>query len=254
MMTYQVKLPVFEGPMDLLLHLIEKNEVEISNIPIAIITQQYLDYLGLAEELDLELTSEFLLMACTLLSIKARMLLPKPARVLEEGEELDPRQELVDKLLEYKHYKEKAEVFKEMESRQSRVFTRDIDEVKLLKEFPPANPLGAVSLSDLFTAYNQVILRWEKKQEVVSITRVQVTIQDKIEQIHERLKNQPAGLSFLGILTEAASKEEVITTFLALLEMCRMGTVTVVQNNLFADIKIYLKQEGGQTDVHSISG
>jgi len=254
MMTYQVKLSVFEGPMDLLLHLIEKNEVEISNIPIALITQQYLDYLGLAEELDLELTSEFLLMACTLLSIKARMLLPKPARVLEEGEELDPRQELVDKLLEYKHYKEKAEVFKEMESRQSRIFTRDIDEVKLLKEFPPVNPLGSVSLSDLFTVYNQVILRWEKKQEVVSITRVEVTIQDKILQIHERLKNQPGGLSFLGILREVASKEEVITTFLALLEMCRMGTVTVVQNNLFADIKIYLKQEGGLADVHSISG
>jgi len=254
MMTYQVKLSVFEGPMDLLLHLIEKNEVEISNIPIALITQQYLDYLGLAEELDLELTSEFLLMACTLLSIKARMLLPKPARVLEEGEELDPRQELVDKLLEYKHYKEKAEVFKEMESRQSRIFTRDIDEVKLLKEFPPVNPLGSVSLSDLLTVYNQVILRWEKKQEVVSITRVEVTIQDKILQIHERLKNQPGGLSFLGILREVASKEEVITTFLALLEMCRMGTVTVVQNNLFADIKIYLKQEGGLADVHSISG
>lgn len=252
-MTYQVKIPVFEGPMDLLLHLIEKNEVEISNIPIAIISQQYLEYLELAEELDLELTSEFLLMACTLLAIKARMLLPKPARVMEEDEELDPRQELVDKLLEYKHYKEKAEVFKEMESRQARVFTRDIDEVKLLKEFPPANPLGSLSLEDLFAAYNQVLLRWEKKQEVVSITRTQLTIQDKITQIYQRLKGQPQGLSFLGILSEAASKEEVIITFLALLEMCRWGTVTLEQAKLFADIQIHLKQEGEQTDVHSIS-
>jgi len=254
-MTYQVKIPVFEGPMDLLLHLIEKNEVEITNIPIALITQQYLDYLKLADELDLELTSEFLLMACTLLAIKARMLLPKPPRVQEEEEEVDPRQELVDKLLEYKQYKEKAELFKEMESRQAKVYTREIDEVKLLKEFPPANPLGSVSLEDLFAAYNQVLLRWEKRQEVVAITRVEITIQDKIADLYGQLQKKPEGLSFSKVLNKAASKEEVIITFLALLEMCRRGMVTLRQERLFADIQIYLcpPAEGRQADEHVIS-
>lgn len=253
-MTYQVKIPVFEGPMDLLLHLIEKNEVEISNIPIAMITQQYLDYLELAGELDLELTSEFLLMACTLLSIKARMLLPKPPKAAEAEEETDPRQELVDKLLEYKHYKEKADTFKNMEARQAQVFTRDIDELKLLKEFPPANPLGSLTLADLFAAYSQALLRWEKRQEVVAIPMTPITIQDKIDQISGQLRESSQGLSFLGILCAAASKEEIILAFLAILEMCRLGIITLVQTKLFADILIYQKdQEGGQRDVHSVS-
>ena len=253
-MAYQVKIPVFEGPMDLLLHLIEKNEVEITNIPIAMLTQQYLDYLALADELDLELTSEFLLMACTLLSIKAQLLLPKPPKAKEEEEELDPRQELVDKLLEYKLYKEKALTFKELESSQSKVFPREIDEVKLLKEFPPSNPLGAVTLDDLFSVYGQVLKRWEKKHEVVSISRTQETIQDKIRQIYEALLQQPDGLSFRGLLTEAGSKEEVIITFLALLEMTRLLTVILRQPRPFSDIMIYLNPEGGLTDAGTISG
>lgn len=143
-MPYEVKIPVYEGPMDLLLQLIDDNEVDIYDIPIALITQQYLDYLNLAEEMDLELTSEFVLMACTLLSIKAKMLLPKPPKIEEEEDEIDPRQELVDKLLEYKLFKEKAEVFKSMETKQAMVFTREVDEVKLLQEFPPDNPLGTI--------------------------------------------------------------------------------------------------------------
>ncbi len=257
-MPYQVVLPIFEGPLDLLLHLIEENEVEITDIPIALITQQYLDYLALAEELDLELTSEFLVMACTLLSIKAKMLLPKPPKVTaEEEEEADPRQELVDKLLEYKLYKEKAEYFKEMESRQAKVFTREIDEVKLLKEFPPSNPLGSVTLKDLLSTYNQVMKRWGKKQKVVLISRTQITINDKIDEILALLAKQPEGLSFQKLLSDSSSKEEVIITFLALLEMCRMRIIVLRQAKLFADIQIYLNpgqdKERGQTDDHSVS-
>lgn len=253
-MPYQVKLPVFEGPMDLLLHLIEENEVEISDIPIALITQQYLDYLALAEELDLELTSEFLLMACTLLSIKAKLLLPKPPKIsAEEEDEIDPRQELVDKLLEYKLYKEKAQVFKSMETKQARVFTREVDEVKLLKEFPPTNPLGTVTLQDLITVYNQVLVRWDKRMEVISIPRTEVTVKDRIAQIYAQLEKKPEGLSFYGLLSESVNKVEIIINFLALLEMCRMSLVILRQAKLFADIEIFLKQEGGQTNVHSIS-
>ena len=133
-MAYQVKLPVYEGPMDLLLDLIEENEIDIYNIPIAQITQQYLDYINLAGKLDLELTSEFLIMACTLLSIKAKMLLPKPVvETVNEEQEIDPREELVQKLLEYKEYKEKAKLFEELEERQAQYYWREIDDVELLK-------------------------------------------------------------------------------------------------------------------------
>lgn len=253
-MSYQVKIPVFEGPMDLLLHLIEKNEVDIYDIPISLITQQYLDYLALAEELDLELTSEFLLLACTLLSIKARMLLPKPPRLQPDEEEVDPRQELVEKIIEYKLFKEKAERFKEMEGSQAKVFWREIDEVKLLKEFPPSNPLGSVEMEDLIKAYRQVMRKLEKKNEVVSISRIEITLQDKMEYIISRLKKRPQGLSFTQILSRAASRDELIISFLAILELARRGQIRLEQKTLFAKIVISLIDiEGGHEGVHFIS-
>ena len=163
-MAYQVKLPVYEGPMDLLLDLIEENEIDIYNIPIAQITQQYLDYINLAGKLDLELTSEFLIMACTLLSIKAKMLLPKPVvETVNEEQEIDPREELVQKLLEYKEYKEKAKLFEELEERQAQYYWREIDDVELLKKFPPSNPIGDVKWEDLVSVFNKVLERAEKE-------------------------------------------------------------------------------------------
>jgi len=253
-MAYQVKVPVFEGPLDLLLHLIEKNEVDIYDIPIALITQQYLDYLQLAGEIDLELTSEFLLMACTLLAIKARMLLPKHISSKDEEDEGDPRQELVEKILEYKLYKEKAGEFRRMENEQSRVFWREIDEDRLLKEFPPSNPLGAVSLEDLLMAYNQILRKIEKKREVISITREEITVQEKIAEILERLRKKPSGLSFNRLFGSAANREEVIVTFLALLELARRKHIILRQNRLFSDIRIYLKDtEGGLNGADSVS-
>lgn len=241
--------------MDLLLHLIEKNEVDIKNIPIAKITEQYLEYLHLAEELDLDLTSEFILLACTLLSIKARMLLPRPPRISQEEEELDPRQELVDKLLDYKRFKEKAEEFREMESKQTKVFWREVDEVKLLREFPPSNPLGQLSMSDLFAAYSQVLKRFEKRRQVVSIIREEITIQEKIDYILYKISKKPYGLTLLQLLpADAATREEIIVTFLALLELSRRGLVSLRQNELFSDIYIYLRaNEGGQINVDSVS-
>ncbi len=254
-MSYQVKIPVFEGPLDLLLHLIEKNEVDIYDIPIALVTEQYLQYLYLAGEIDLELTSEFLLMACTLLSIKARMLLPKKPAIFEEEEEgNDPRQELVDKLIEYKLYKEKAGELRRIELEQSRVYWREIDEAKLLKEFPPANPLGCVSMEDLIAAYSQVLRKMEKKHEVVSIMREAITVQEKMEKILELLETKPNGLTFTQLFREPQSREEVVITFLALLETMRRGLVVVRQADLFAEIMIFPKDiKGGQDIAHSVS-
>lgn len=250
-----MKLPVFEGPLDLLLHLLDKNEVDIYDIPIASITEQYLEYLALAGEIDLELTSEFLLMACTLLSIKARMLLPKHTPAAgEEDEQDDPRQELVEKILEYKQYKEMAGEFRDREIAQSKVYMREIDEVNLLKQFPPANPLGSVTLNDLLKAYDSVIRKFEKKRETVSILREEITIQEKIEYILYFLNRSTGGTSFFELFSGIADRGDVIVTFLALLELTKRGFIYLRQNHLFGDILIFLKDcKGGREDANSVS-
>jgi len=253
-MAYQVKLPVFEGPMELLLHLLDKNEVDIYDIPIALITKQYLEYLSIAEEIDLELTSEFLIMACTLLSIKAKMLLPKQKPALDEDCEVDPRAELVEKILEYRLFKEMAGSFKERELAQSKLFCREVDEAGLLKQFPPTNPLGSIDLSDLMAAYGNVLRKIEKKREVVSITREEVTIQEKIDSVLYNLHENPAGLSFYQLFSGMTKRGEIIMTFLALLELSRRGIVFLRQNILFGDILVFLRDnERGQESAHSVS-
>lgn len=253
-MSYQVKIPVYEGPMDLLLHLIDKNEVDIYNIPIALITEHYLEYLSLAEEIDLELTSEFLLMACTLLSIKARMLLPKRVMEPDEDNEEDPRQDLVEKLLEYKQYKDKANIFKEIEKEQSRYFWREVDEVSLLKEFPPLDPIGDLSMEQLITAFRQVLSKQEQKNIIIPIAREEITIQDKMLIILQELQRNPGGLSFFRLFSNLTSREEIIVTFLAMLELVRRDSILIVQNSLFADIHILFKEkEEGQDSANPVS-
>jgi segregation and condensation protein A len=254
-MTYQVRLPIFEGPMDLLLHLIEENEIDIYNIPIALITQQYLDYLDRAGQMDLELTSEFIVMACTLLSIKARMLLPTPIiETADDEQELDPREELVQRLLEYKEYKEKAKVFQELEERQSRCFWREIDDAQLLKKFPPPNPIGTVTWEDLAHVFSNILEKVEKREQIISLSREEITVRDKTEYIMAMLQEKPQGLSFYQLIATAVSKEEVIVTFLALLELVKLGKVFVRQKNLFKDIYIFMMPlEEGQGNAYSFS-
>jgi segregation and condensation protein A len=240
-MVYQVKLPIFEGPLDLLLHLIEENEIDIYNIPIALITQQYLDYLDRAEKIDLELTSDFIVMACTLLSIKARMLLPKPiVEITDEEQELDPREELVQRLLKYKEYKEMAETFRELEAQQAKCFWREIDDTQLLKKFPPPNPIGDATWEDLATVFSKVLKRLEKREQTVSLSREAITVQDKIDYILAILQKKPQGLSFYQLISSAVTKEEIIVTFLALLELVKLSKVFLRQKSLFTDIYIFM--------------
>lgn len=254
MPSYKVRIPVFEGPLDLLIHLIEKSEVDIYDIPIAVITQQYMEYLDVAGELDLELTSEFIVMACTLLNIKAKMLLPKPKIVNEEGEDTDPRQELVEKLLEYKEYKKKASSFKELEEIQGRFYWRQIDEVQLLKEFPPPNPIGNMSLEDLLEAFQHVLTKLELENETVLISREEVSLQDRISYISCRLKEKPQGLAFSDLFEKNISKEKVVVTFLAVLELTRRGVIMIRQHYLFSDILMFAREpEGVLTDDHPVS-
>jgi segregation and condensation protein A len=161
----------------------------------------------------------------------------------------------VEKILEYKEYKERAVIFKELEERQSKYFWRVIDEAKLIKEFPPSNPVGSIDMDHLLTAFSKVLNKMSKRQEVVSLSREEITIQDRIAYIKSKLKHKPNGLSFYKLFSEQAGKQEVIVTFLAILELIRRGIITVRQNHLFEDIFIFLNQteEGSQLNVNSIS-
>ena len=241
-MAYQLNLEVFEGPFDLLLHLIEKNEVNIYDIPIAEITRQYLDYLTAMQELDLEIASEFLVMAANLLSIKAKMLLPKVPK--EEGEEdgLDARSQLVQDLLEYKHFKEMANLLESRNLAQNLLYPRgDMEEVYLAL-FEPDNPLDGKKLEDLQLAFANICKRLSQVPPVHTIVKEQVTIGDKVRQIRERLISCPDGVMFTSFITATSSKLEIIVLFLAVLELLKEKEIDVQQSGNYEEIYIYARR------------
>lgn len=239
-MAYQVKINNFEGPFDLLFHLIEKAEVDIYDIPIADITKQYLDYIYNMDVFDLDNASEFIVMAATLLQIKSKMLLPKETNPLDEitADTVDPRAELIEKLLEYKKYKEISEVFKNMELRQANVVYKpgeiiaDIDEDKLLLN---------VTLDDIVKAFNEVIKRYNEtiglKDVQHEVIEEEFTVDDKIDEIKEIISIK-GKLHFNDLFQNSVSKLEIIITFLALLELIRLRKIAVYQEGTFQDIVI----------------
>jgi segregation and condensation protein A len=240
-MKYQIKLEVFEGPFDLLFHLIDKNEVDIYDIPISEITQQYLAYLEEMQSLDLEIASEFLVMAATLLAIKARMLLPKLPKVLEEEspEEEDPRDELVARLLEYKKYKLIADYLHRQEKEQRKVFFRPNEEDLFISLFADQNPLEGVQIDDLKAALIQVLKKNFDLEPMKEIPREEITIKKKMTEITVILQKHPQGISFFSLFNNSVSKVEVVVQFLALLELMRKKEVKVSQSSLCGDIFIY---------------
>jgi len=240
-MKYQIKLETFEGPLDLLFHLIEKNEVDIYDIPMAEITRQYLDYLSAMQSLDLEIASEFLVMAATLLSIKAKMLLPKPPQVAEENgeEEKDPRDELVARLLEYKKYKLIAEYLRQQEETQSKIFFRPNEEEFFLALFADQNPLEGVCIDDLKAALMQVLSKKSDVEPIKVIPREEITIKQKMHEIEGVLQKNPQGISFFALFSNAVSKMEVVVQFLALLELMRLQVIKVSQASPHGDILIF---------------
>ena len=177
-MAYQISLESFQGPFDLLLYLIDKNEVDIYDIPIAEITRQYLDYLAAMQQMDLDIASEFLVMAATLLAIKAKMLVPKPKTISGETDEEfgDARAELVRDLLEYKRFKEASELLAVLERQQSRLFARPNEEEFYLDLFSPENPLDGRTLAELQNAFQQIWQKAGKRKEVQSIKREEITV------------------------------------------------------------------------------
>ena len=243
-MAIPVKLQIFEGPLDLLLHLIEKNKVDIYDIPIVEITAQYLDYIKAMETEDMNVMSEFLVMAATLLEIKCRMLLPR--EVDEEGEEIDPRTELVQKLLEYKMYKYMSYELKDRQVDAARTLFREKNLPKEVADYrPPVDLkalLGDADLAKLQSLFKMVMKRQEDKIDPVrssfgNIEKDEVDMDAKTTYVEGFIRLHKT-FSFRDLLEKQRSKMEIIVTFLVVLEMMKTGRISIVQENTFDDIII----------------
>lgn len=243
-MELTVKLQVFEGPLDLLLYLLEKNKVNIYDIPIVEITEQYMEYIREMKRQDLEVLSEFLVMAATLVDIKSRMLLP--SNLDSEEEEEDPRAELVQQLLEYKMYKCMAYELKDRQMDAGRVMYKKPTIPEEVRAYEPPvdihELISDITLSRLHEIFESIMKKQQDKIDPLrskfgKIEKEEVSLEDKMED----LKKYAAGhrhFSFRGLLTAQSSKVEVIVTFLAILELMKMGTIRISQEHIFDDIQI----------------
>ena len=243
-MAISIKLEAFEGPLDLLLHLIDKNKVDIYDIPIVEITNQYMEYIQEMQKKDLNVMSEFLLMAATLLDIKCRMLLP--VEVNEEGEEEDPRQELVEQLLQYKMYKYMSYELKDRQMDGERLMFKGETLPSEVKEYQEPVDLDVllegVTLSRLNDVFQDIMKRQFNKIDPVrstfgKIEKEEITVEDKMSYLNEYVKTHKE-FSFSELLKKQKTKMQTIVTFLAILEMMKMGTISVKQENTFDDIII----------------
>lgn len=250
-MAVRYKLETFEGPLDLLLHLIERAEIDIYDIPIAEITDQYIAYLEQLEYPDLETTSEFLVMASTLLSIKSRMLLPKPPAIepdAEEEEGEDPREELVQKLIEYRKYKMLAAELQKRELERSLFYSREpMDLTPYLPEAAP-NPLDGLYPADLLLAFHRLMSECSKRNAVATIRRDEISVKDKIRSLLHLLRARKTVL-FSRLFDDHYSRAEIVATFLALLEMIKHKWVTCYQHRLFDEIVIRYRGEGNEDGI-----
>lgn len=243
-MKYNIVLEVFEGPLDLLLHLIDKNEVDIKDIPISKITEQYLEYLEKMKDLDLEITSEFLLMAATLLEIKSKMLLPKKK---DEGtqleiDEIDPREDLVKKLIEYKRFKEAAEKLKEKEELQRKLFFKPREEIELDMKNEKLE-LEDLKIEDLLKIFCNIVKKNNietKKIKVHEIKRDEISIEESIKKI-KKILNKKRSITFSDLFDENSSKIYIVVTFLSLLELMKLKIIAIKQEKNFGNIYITLK-------------
>jgi segregation and condensation protein A len=225
---YSIKIPVFEGPLDLLLHLIRENKIDIYDIPIAIITRQYLEYIQMMKELNLDIAGDFLVMAATLIHIKSRMLLPPDEEVPSEELE-DPRHELVQRLLEYQAFKEAALSLREKENEWMKIFQRepssDEDKENIY--------LSDVNLFDLLDAFKKILET--APPEIGTITKETLTVKDKMHLIMDTLEGQEA-VRFEDLFKGCKTKSLVIVTFIALLELIRLGLMRAYQEKEFGNI------------------
>lgn len=237
----KIKLDMFEGPLDLLLHLIDKSEVDIYEVPITKITDQYMQVLSEAQELELEVASEFLIMAATLIAIKSRMLLPKQAMMeeelaIEDEEWIDPREELVERLLEYKRYKKIGEILQEREAERSLLYSRT--PMDLAPYTPHVNPVQGISSDDLLQAFVDLLKTRKPPPPLTKVAREEISVSARMEEIYEELVRE-GHLLFSNLLVwDELTRERVITTFLALLELMKLKRIICRQEDAFGDIRI----------------
>lgn len=232
-MTYHVRLTLFEGPLDLLLHLIRRDKIDIYDIPISHITREYLAYIEMMQELSLEVAGEFFVMAATLMRVKSQMLLPR--REGTDGAEEDPRDELVRNLVEYRTYKEAAQCLAVKEGERRRVFTRPVSPPP--EEAPPADAWEDVSIFELLEAL-QTVFKNMKTRSIYRIVPEAVTVEEKIEAIARALEIR-SELLFSELFAGECTRFEIIVTFLAILEMTRHGRLSARQMSHGGDIWLY---------------
>jgi len=237
MADYKVQFEVFEGPLDLLLYLIKKEEVDIYEVNLTKLASQFLEYIDTMRLLDLEIAGEFLVMAATLMYIKSRELLPVDQQVAVEGEEdeEDPRWELIRQLVEYKKFKDAAGRLQDLETRQSEVYPRLPGKPELPEE--PAEFRPDVSVFDLINAVNRVLSRFEKRTDLRDIFDDRWTVSQKIETLSSLILERER-LKFSELFDHVTSRSEVVVTFLAMLELIRLKRIVVTQPDSFAEIEL----------------
>lgn len=241
-MSYNVKLETFEGPFDLLFHLIEKEEVDIYDIPIAKITAQYLAYIEEIQRVDLEVASEFLLMAATLIEIKSKMLLPniKEEQLALNIDDIDPRQDLIARLIEYKKYKNLALELKKREEEYRKIFYKPQEQLDEYLKYE-SNEVYDLNITDLLNAVNTIFQKRKNinvtKFFVNEIKRDEISIEMKMKQIQNYLMSKNS-VRFDELFEDAMNKREIIATFIALLELMKVNFLVVQQNSIFGEILV----------------
>jgi segregation and condensation protein A len=236
--SYAIKLDIFEGPLDLLLYLIKKNEIDIYNIPVALITEQYLQYLKIIKSLNLDLAGEYLVMASTLIHIKSKMLLPVSDEPSDEENEEDPRAELVRQLLEYQTFKEAATALEGRPLLERDVFKRSApidDEIESATE--DEDELIEVNIFELIDVFHRLVSRLDKK-ELLEIDLEKMSLTDIINDVMERLTREK-NLTFEELLGEKIDRRRIVYTFLAILELVKMKMIKAYQTSAFGVIRIF---------------
>ena len=229
---YEITIDNFSGPMDLLLHLIKEAKMDIMDIKLEIIIDEYLDYIKKMEEMNLDIASSYLVMASELIEIKSRMLLPKAE---DEEEEEDPKERLINRLILYEQYKNQIDSFKELEKERSNYFTKIPSSLEEYKEGENKIQLENVTLDDLVDAFKKFLDRVELEKPVTTkVTKKELSVEDRIRNIKDRFKKQKR-IDFFDLF-EVKTKEYVVVTFLAILEMAKNGNIRIIQEDNFQNI------------------
>jgi segregation and condensation protein A len=236
---YKIRLTNFEGPLDLLLFFIRRDELDVYDIPISHITHEFLEYVRLMEMLDLELAGEFLVTVAMLMQIKAKMLIPREKSEDENGEEQDPREELVQRLLEYKRYKEMAEKFATLEEQQRYVYFRSLFDADVKADID--QPMENATLFHLLSAFRRVLKKVEESPKSHTIEQITVTVDEQSTFLVRSLKNN--GKTSFTTLMETQTKITIVVTFLAILDLLRLRTIQIFQENPFGEIMMDLRVE-----------